>query len=58
MQKDPTTLSYLKPYNYIANSGLIYTRQVNQNRQITTSKDKKKDRQLECEEINFALLQK
>ena len=58
MQKDPTTLSYLKPYNYIANSGLIYTRQVNQNRQITTSKDKMKDRQLECEEINFVLLQK
>ena len=58
MPKDPTTLNYLKPYSFIANSGLIYTRQVNQNRQITTSKDKMKDRQLEYEEINFDLLQK
>ena len=56
MPKAPTTLRYLKPYNYIANSGLIYTRRVSQDRQIT--KDKMKDRQLEYEEINFVLLQK
>ena len=54
--KAQTILRYYK--QYIANSGLIYTRQVTQNRQITTTKDKVKDCQLEDEEIIFVLLSK
>ena len=46
------------PYIAIANSGLIYTSPLNQNKQIITSKDKMKYCQLKDEEINFALLQK
>ena len=55
MPKAPTILRYI--LQYIANSGLIYIRRATQNKQITTSKDKMKDCQLD-DEINFVLLQK
>ena len=56
--KAPTILWVFKALQYIADSGLIYTIRVNQNKQITTSKDKMKDCQLEDEKKNVLLLQK
>ena len=55
--KSSNYLKVFKALQYIANSGLIYTRRVTQKRQTTTRKDKMKDCQLEDEEINFVLLQ-
>ena len=47
--KAPTILRVFKGLEYIGNSGLIYTRRVTQNKQITTTKDNMKDCQLEDE---------
>ena len=56
--KAPTILWACKALQYIAKPRPIYTRSVNRSKQITTSKDKIKDCQLDDEEINFAFLQK